>query len=174
MIVILYDSECQLTNGLAIKIKNSIEREHVDTILMTLDRIDDQYLNSAKGIVFGCRSGFSTGVSEAMLRFMNTTYDRYEHQTWKNKFAAGFSPDTGLNSTKTIEDLCNFAAKHSMIWISQGHLAENEGRNVFYGSSRTRVNKNKSFLGCIATAEPMDLTADCFGMRIAAQVRRLL
>lgn len=163
MIVILYDPECQITNGLALKIKLGIGSE---CILMNLDNVDNHILNLAKCIIFGCRTGFSPGVSEAMLNFMNNSRGQFENQIWKNKFAAGFTSDTGLNASRTIEDLCNFASKHSMLWIPQGHLAETEGLNMGI------INKNKSFLGCISLPD-QDQTAYCFGLRIANIVRSL-
>ena len=48
-----------------------------------------------------------------------------------------------------------------MIWIPQGHLAENEGTGM------RGINKNKSYLGCIS--EENDFTPFFFGKRIAQQ-----
>jgi multimeric flavodoxin WrbA len=150
-----------------------MEHDNTTVSLMSLNAINSTILNSAKCIVFGCRTGTMTpGVSESMLKYMNQTFDIFENQVWKNKLAGGFTTDSGSTSESTILDFCKFAAKHSMIWISQGNLAENEGHNVFFGSSETRVNHNKSFLGCITTPAPMDLTAEIFGRRISEQVRR--
>jgi multimeric flavodoxin WrbA len=168
MIVILYDAECHMTQGIALRIKAGINQE---CQLMGIDTIDYGIINQASTIIFGCRTGFTPGVSYRMLRFMDRSYDRFANQLWKNKFAAGFTTDTGSNSTRVIEDICMFTAKHSMIWIPQGHLAENEGHNRPRG---TRVNSNKSYLGCIASLEDNDLTAESFGRRISQQTERLL
>jgi len=168
MIVILYEMECNSTHGLALRIKRAMEREEMVCCLMPIHRPDYNILEKAYCIVFGCKTE-----SLVMARFMNETQDIYKNQAWKNKAAAGFTPLFNLNSKETIQTLCNFAAQHSMIWIPQGHLAENEGHNVFYGSSSTRVNSNKSYLGCVATTDDVDLTSDCFGKRIAQQVRKL-
>lgn len=173
MACILYDNDCENMNRIARKIQSGIREEYPICNLMTINNIDEPTLNSAKCIIFGCESGM-TGVAHTMAAFMDRTRDRFENQSWKNKLAAGFTLNNGANSNRTIEDLCNFAARHSMIWISQGHLAENEGRDVFYGSSVTRVNSNKSFLGCITTIDQADLTAECFGRRIGQQINLLL
>jgi len=170
MIVILYDPEISDLRLLALKIKGGIDNENQRNLLMPLNLIDEDILDSAKCIIFGCHSGINGDISTGMLEFMNSTSSKFHNQIWKNKLAAGFT--TG--SQKTIEDLCNFAAKNSMIWITQGHLAENEGSHVFFGSSRTRVNSNRSFLGCISMPEQYDLTASCFGTRIAQQCSRFL
>jgi hypothetical protein len=58
-----------------------------------------------------------------------------------------------------------------MIWIPQGHLEENEGQNR---PADTTINSNKSYLGCIASVDHTDLTAETFGRRISEQTDRLL
>jgi multimeric flavodoxin WrbA len=174
MIVILYDNECDITHRTALRIKEGIEREIVPCYLMTLDDIDITRLTLARCIIFGCRSGFSGGVTNKMSRFMERTRGEFENQIWKNKFASGFTVNTGVTSKDVIEELCNFAAKHTMIWIPQGHLAENEGHHAFENNSRARINSNKSYLGCIATIDQSDLTPAYFGRRIGRQVHLLL
>jgi hypothetical protein len=167
MIVILYDSESEEIQRVASRIRNGIG--NCET--MALNNISYSVLARANTILFGCASGLSTGVSYRMLEFMERTRDRFANQVWKNKFASGFTIDEGSSSIKIIEDLFSFACKHSMIWIPQGHLAENEGQNRPTG---TTVNRNKSYLGCIATLDVRDLTAETFGRRIREQTERLL
>jgi hypothetical protein len=174
MIVILYDNECDITHRTALRIKAGIEREIVPCYLMSIDDVDIARLTLARCIIFGCRSGFTGRVTYNMARFMERTRGDFENQIWKNKFAAGFTTDNGVNSKDTIEDLCNFAAKHTMIWIPQGHLAENEGHRAFQNNHNAKINSNKSFLGCIPTTDEGDLTADYFGRRIGKQVDTLL
>jgi len=128
-------------------------------------------LGRADTIIFGCKSGITPGLSYGMLEFMDRTQDRFLNQVWKNKFASAFTFDEGSNSIKTLEDIFAFACKHSMIWIPQGHLAENEGHNRPTG---TTVNSNKSYLGCITTLQNTDLTAETFGRRMSEQTERLL
>jgi len=168
MIVILYDSESEEIHRIAIRIKNGIQEP---CELMTLNNITHSLLSRAHTIIFGCASGFTPGLSYRMVLFMDRTQDRFLNQVWKNKFASAFTFDEGLNSIKTIECLCTFACKHSMIWIPQGHLAENEGSSR---PSGTTVNSNKSYLGCIASLDSIDLTAETFGRRISQQTSRLL
>jgi multimeric flavodoxin WrbA len=169
MIIILYDVGCNLTHAIALKIKTGIEREIVPCYLMTIDDIDIARLTLARCIIFGCPSRFSGGVSHKMSKFMDKTRNEFENQVWKNKFAAGFTVETEISSNNVIEEICNFSAKHSMIWISQGHLEENEAHGTY-----RRVNSNKSYLGCVASVDQIDTTAEWFGIRVGRQVRVLL
>jgi len=171
MIIILYDSDCNTTHAIAQKIMYGIQCENVSCHLMTIESLNESRLNLADCIIFGCRAGFTPGVTTKMSQFMDRTRVHFENQDWRNKFAAGFTTNTGSNSVNVIQDFCNFAAKHSMLWIPQGHLEENEGRNR---PIDTRVNNNSSFLGCITSVSQGNLTAEYFGRRIAQQTRRLL
>ena len=164
MIVILYDSESDEIHRIALKIRSGISG---NCELMALNNISYSFLGRADTIIFGCKSGFTPGLSHRMLQFMDSSHDRFVNQVWKNKFAAGFTVGEGV---KTLEDLFAFACKHSMIWIPQGHLEENEGSSRPIG---TTVNSNKSYLGCIGTLRNLDLTAETFGRRISQQTRRL-
>jgi hypothetical protein len=160
MIVILYDPESNTTHEIAKKIELGIENENRLCVLMDLADVEINTLISAKAIVFGCHAGFLPGVSQSMARFMNyTKTDIFENQIFKNKFAAGFTTRLGYDSTGVIEDICAFAAKHSMLWISQGNIAENEG------AGQNEINRNRSYLGCISSSN--DTTPVFFGRRIA-------
>ena len=167
MIVILYDSESEEIRRIVSRISSGIG--NCET--MAIDNVSYSVLGRADTIIFGCKSGLTPGLSYRMLQFMDRSQDRFLNQVWKNKFAAGFTVGEGSTSIKTLEDLFAFACKHSMIWIPQGHLAENEGHNRPNG---TTVNSNKSYLGCIATLHNTDLTAETFGRRINQQTHRLL
>jgi len=167
MIVILYDSESEEIQRVVSRIRNGIGNCEI----MTLDNISYSVLGRADTIIFGCKSGLTPGISQGMLEFMDHSHDRFANQVWKNKFAAGFTIGEGSTTVKTLEDLFAFACKHSMIWIPQGHLEENEGQNRSMG---TTINSNKSYLGCIATLRNTDLTAETFGRRIRQQTERLL
>jgi hypothetical protein len=167
MIVILYDTESEEIQRVVSRIRNGIG----NCEMMTLDNINHSILERADTIIFGCKSGLTPGISRGMLEFMDRSHDRFANQVWKNKFAAGFTIGEGSTSIKTLEDIFAFACKHSMIWIPQGHLEENEGQNRSMG---TTINSNKSYLGCIATLRNTDLTAETFGRRIRQQTERLL
>jgi len=168
MIVILYDSESEEIQRVVSRIRNGMGGR-CET--MTLNNISYSVLERADTIIFGCKSGLTPGISQGMLEFMNRTHDRFVNQAWKNKFAAGFTIGQGSTTLKTLEDLFAFSCKHSMIWIPQGHLEENEGQNKPMG---TKINTNKSYLGCIASLENIDITAETFGRRISQQTHRLL
>jgi len=167
MIVILYDSDSEEIRQVASRIRNGIG--NCET--MALNNISYSVLGRADTIIFGCKSGLTPGISQGMLQFMDRSQDRFANQAWKNKLAAGFTIGEGSTTLKTLEDLFAFACKHSMIWIPQGHLEENEGQNRPMG---TTVNSNKSYLGCIASLRNTDLTAETFGRRISQQTDRLL
>jgi multimeric flavodoxin WrbA len=168
MIVILYDSDSEEIHRIAMRIRNGIEG---NCELMTLNNVSYSFLGRADTIIFGCSSGFTPGLSYRMLQFMDRSQDRFLNQVWKNKFASAFTIDEGSTSTKTLEDLFAFACKHTMIWIPQGHLEENEGSSRPTG---TTVNRNKSYLGCIAAVHTTDLTSETFGRRISQQTEQLL
>ena len=111
MIVILYDPESNTTHEIAKKIELGIENENRLCVLMDLADVEINTLISAKAIVFGCHAGFSPGVSQSMVRFMNyTKTDIFENQVFKNKFAAGFTTRSGYDSTGIIEDMLVFGA----------------------------------------------------------------
>jgi len=168
MIVILYDSDSEEIHRIALRIRNGIQG---NCELMALNNVSYSFLGRADTIIFGCSSGFTPGLSYRMIQFMDRSQDRFLNQVWKNKFASAFTIDEGSTSMKTLEDLFAFACKHSMIWIPQGHLAENEGSTRPVG---TTVNRNKSYLGCISILHDTDLTAETFGRRIGEQTRRIL
>jgi multimeric flavodoxin WrbA len=168
MIVILYDAESEEIHRVVSRIRNGMGGR---CEIMTLDKICHSVLEQADTIIFGCKSGLTPGLSNRMLEFMDRTQDRFINQVWRNKFASGFTIGEGSTSIKTLEGLFAFTCKHSMIWIPQGHLEENEGQNIPMG---TTVNSNKSYLGCIATLRNTDLTAETFGKRIRQQTERLL
>jgi len=162
-IAIVYDPSCDLTKNIALNIMSGIEEEDVAVMLIDCNEPDYEYLDSSKLIIFGCPAGRILGVSENMANFMRKSQDRFENQVWKNKLSAGFTT-IGIDSSGIIEDFCRFAAKHSMLWIPQGRIEENEGSRGF-----TDVNLNKSYLGCITHAN--DITATVFGKRLGKQSR---
>ena len=167
MIVILYDSSCNETEFIAEHIKRGIERDLNTCIFMRLNNIDFHVLDSARLIIFGCPTNTINGISQEMFNFMNKTNDRFENQVWKNKLAAGFT-NVSSDSKKTIEELCNFSAKHSMLWIPQGHIAEN-CKLENHDPLRRDINKIKSYLGCISGFN--DKTGIFFGRHISYQCR---
>lgn len=161
-IAIIYDPSCDLTKEIALNIVRGIEEQDVSVKLIDCNEPDYEYLDFCKLIVFGCPTGKLLGVSENMAKFMRKSEHHFENQAWKNKLAAGFTT-IGTDSSGIIEDFCRFAAKHSMLWIPQGHIEENEGRKF------SDVNLNKSYLGCIT--DPSHITATLFGKRLGKQSR---
>ena len=122
MIIILYDSDCNTTHAIAQKIMYGIQGENVTCHLMTIEYLNESRLNLADCIIFGCRAGFTPGVTTKMSQFMDRTRVHFENQDWINKFAAGFTTNTGSNSVNVIQDFCNFAANCKRMQACGGDL----------------------------------------------------
>jgi len=147
-------------------IQNGIESQGLHVTCMHVNNIEISILYSADAIIFGCPSSFLPGVSVEFKNFMNDRSGTFHNQTWKDKLAGGFTTIHGQNSQGVLIELFTFACQNSMIWIPQGHLAENEGYSNMPVNLRT-VNQNESFIGCIATNNQNDLTAYYFGLHFA-------
>lgn len=123
-------------------------------------------LAAADCIIFGTPT-YMGSVSAEFKKFMDNSGGLWFGQAWKDKLAAGFTNSGGMNGDKqnTLHTLANFAAQHSMIWVSQGMMTANG------------VNRLGSYLGMMAqsgngpapdsvNAEDRQ-TAKLFGERVA-------
>lgn len=168
-VIIVYYSVNDNIHELAQYIKNGIRSRNMSVSLMNIEHLNMYELSNADTIVFGCHTMMG-GISGQYKLFMDLTNGHWHNQNWKNKLAAGFT--TGpFNSEKmaTLQTMAGFAAQHSMLWISQGHLAENEGR-----ASSEIINRQGSYLGLICETNASinnqsndNQTAYFFGIRIA-------
>jgi NAD(P)H dehydrogenase (quinone) len=126
-IIIVYQSRFGHTKTVVEHIytgENKITRE---VILLSIEeaQANMQLLHSAGTILFDCPTYFGT-VSAQSKKIMETTGDFWYQQLWKNKLAAGFTNSSPFSGDKlnTLQQISNFAAQHSMLWISTGILPQ--------------------------------------------------
>lgn len=125
-------------------------------------------LISADTIIFGCHT-IMGGVSSEFKLFMEYLDGSWQNQVLKDKFAAGFTTGhSRFDKTGTLQELSMFSAMHSMVWISQGHIAENSEYNTL------KINRLNMYLGLASEPnidrddrEADNRTAYLFGRRIA-------
>ncbi len=173
-VVIIYHSGYGHTQTVARQIQSGAKTvlEHV-TLLSTLEAVENiSLLHEADTLVFGCPTYMGT-VSAGFKQFMEATSKFWYAQTWKDKFAAGFTNSSTLNGDKlnTLQQLSLFAAQHSMLWISNGILPKFENN-----LSLPEPNGLASYLGLMTLSDnaTKDITllqgletAELFGRRIA-------
>jgi NAD(P)H dehydrogenase (quinone) len=177
-VVILYHSINGFIEMVMTNIKNGIDstNNNIEVTMMDIQCLSLDQLYNADTIVFGCPT-IMGGPSAQFKSFMDLTTGIWHNQIWKNKLAAGFTTSEGLGGDKlaTLQAISLFAAQHSMIWISQGHIAENEGNG-----SNLHINRLESYIGCMAqnhtdvqeNNESYYKTAYYFGKRIASATVR--
>jgi NAD(P)H dehydrogenase (quinone) len=138
-------------------------------------------LDSADAIVLGCPT-YMGSASAALKAFMEESFrPQWTEQRWKDKLAAGFTNSAGMSGDKlaTLQQLCDFATQHGMLWVS---LGEPPGWQDSTGTADD-INRLASFLGLMtqswsdrgpnATPPEADLaTARRFGARIANLTHR--
>ncbi len=173
-IVIIYHSGYGHTKMVAEHIQKGASRELEHVTLLSTHEAQDRFelLHQADTLVFGCPTYMGT-VSAEFKKFMEATGKFWYAQTWKDKFAAGFTNSSTLNGDKlnTLQQLSIFSAQHSMLWISSGILPKFENDNQL-----EEPNGLASYLGLMTLADnstkkinpPKGLeTAQLFGQRIA-------
>jgi len=142
--------------------------------IMDADKVNYDALNRSNAIIFGCPTNMG-GPSATFKAFMEETFTAFYQQVFKNKLAAGFTYGAPYSGDKfhTIQALSNFAAMHSMHWISQGDIRENEAANV-----NMKINPLNSHLGNMsesvndAYGQEFMETAYYFGRRVGNVVNR--
>lgn len=146
--------------------------EQVALVSTTEAQENFDLLHKADTLVFGCPTYMGT-VSAEFKKFMEATGKFWYAQTWKNKFAAGFTNSSTTNGDKlnTLQQLILFSAQHSMLWISTGILPKFEN-----DIQLEEPNGLASYLGLMTQSDnatrklnpPKGLeTAVLFGKRIA-------
>lgn len=126
-------------------------------------------------ILFGCPTLMS-GPSAKFRQFIEFSMNQFHNQTLNNKIAGGFTAGTPLNGDRgqVLQALASFTAQHSMLWVNQGHIAENEG------AAERGINHAGSYLGLAVETLPGEhephfddlRTANLFGRRIANSTRQ--
>jgi NAD(P)H dehydrogenase (quinone) len=140
VISLIHDASGCHTSDAAQQIASHLQSPDTLVHIVSVDAVDENWdkLHHADIIVFGCTTSFGT-VSSAFKKFMESTDSFWYKQSWKNKFAAGFtvSPFATGDKLNTLQSLSIFAAQHSMHWISPGILPrfinneQTEGQNRF-------------------------------------------
>ncbi|MDR6376186.1 flavodoxin family protein [Paraburkholderia caledonica] len=104
-------------------------------------------LAAADAIVFGAPT-FMGSAHGLFKLFLETGFNPWLGQEWKDKIAAGFTNSASRSGDKliTLEQIAIFTAQMSMVWIGVG---DQPGGN-FKDSQVTDVNLNGSWLGLIA------------------------
>jgi len=178
-VTILADLNSQFSRYIAYRIRDGLNFQGIIVNLVEIQNLEIALLFETDAIIFGCPT--IMGAPSARFKtFMESTQPQLYNQTLKNKMSAGFTFGEPMSGDKsaTIQALSNFAAQHSMIWVPQGDIAENEGAN-----SNIQINPTQSYLGNISEIQginnnqinvPIEFseTAYYFGIRIGHVVNR--
>jgi NAD(P)H dehydrogenase (quinone) len=175
----------QFARDIAARIREGLNSQNVIVNLVETQNLEMAALVETDAIVFGCPTIMGSP-SARFKTFMESTQPQLYNQTFRNKMAAGFTFGDPMSGDKsaTIQALSNFAAQHSMIWVPQGDIAQNEGVN-----SNLQINPTNSYLGNISEIQmnnndiyinnnimnvPLEFseTAYYFGVRIGHTVNR--
>jgi NAD(P)H dehydrogenase (quinone) len=137
-------------------------------------------LDAADAIIFGAPTLMGS-VSAGMKQFMEKVVERYFHQSWDGKLAAGFTNSASLSGDKlnTLVDLVMFSAQMGMHWLSLGLLSGVDATH----SKMESLNRLGSWLGAMAQSNvdqgpdlaPPDAdrrTAEHLGHRVAEAALR--
>jgi NAD(P)H dehydrogenase (quinone) len=137
-------------------------------------------LDAADAIIFGAPTLMGS-VSAGMKQFMEKVVERYFHQKWDGKLAAGFTNSASLSGDKlnTLVDMVMFAAQMGMHWLSLGLLSGVDATH----SKMESLNRLGSWLGAMAQSNvdqgpdlaPPDAdrrTAEHLGKRVAEAALR--
>lgn len=147
------------------------------SILNVTELNDDSWkqLDEANCIIFGSPT-YMGSVSAKFKEFMEATGKKWFEQKWKDKFAAGFTNSGGISGDKllVLQELVIFACQHSMVWISQGLMADSSKP----AGDASAINRTGSYLGCVAQSNNTDPepakgdleTARLFGKRVGQYV----
>lgn len=174
-VTIVGDLNSQVARDIAHRIRGGLEFQGILVNLVNLDDLELNVLVNSDAIIFGCPTIMSSP-SAKFKAFMEATHQQMYNQSFKNKIAAGFTFGEALSGdmSSTIQTLSNFAAHHSMIWVPQGDIAQNEGIN-----SIVEINPTYSFLGNMTLVSnphniPIEFsqTSYYFGLRIGQIVNQ--
>ncbi|KOY87473.1 hypothetical protein AD998_16205 [bacterium 336/3] len=179
-IVIVYHSGYGHTKIVAEYVLKGVLIETPQAILLTTSEAQSNIdlLHQADTIVFGSPT-YMGSVSAEFKKFMEFTGKFWYKQPWKNKLAAGFTNSSTLNGDKlnTLQQICLFAAQHSMLWVSMGilpkfendrQLEEPNGLGSYLGLMTLSNNSTQEIIA------PKGLeTAELFGKRIAQITHKL-
>ena len=182
-VVILYHSGFGHTAALAAAVHRGAAAVPGATAkLLRTEDVDQHWaeLDAADAIIFGAPTLMGS-VSAGMKQFMEKVVERYFHQKWDGKLAAGFTNSASLSGDKlnTLVDMVMFAAQMGMHWLSLGLLSGVDATH----SKMDSLNRLGSWLGVMAQSNvdqgpdlaPPDadrLTAERLGRRVAEAALR--
>lgn len=115
-------------------------------------------LEASDAIAFGCATYMGSG-SAIFKAFLETAFEKWRVQAWKDKFAAGFTNSASPSGDKlsTLIQLAVFAAQMGMFWVG---LADGPGGNLSV-STPQNINRIGSWLGVMGQSngdQSLDLT----------------
>ena len=132
-------------------------------------------LDNADAIVFGCAT-YMGSVSAIYKAFLETVFEKWLVQAWKDKVGAAFTNSASQNGDKlsSLIQLVVFGAQMGMIWVGVG---DGPGNN-WSGGSVDDNNRLGSWLGAMgqsngdqtredAPSKGDRLTAERLGERVA-------
>ena len=182
-VVILYHSGFGHTGALAEAVhRGAAAVPGVEARLIRAEEAEQHWaeLDAADAVIFGAPTLMGS-VSAGMKQFMEKVVERYFHQKWDGKLAAGFTNSASLSGDKlnTLVDLVMFSAQMGMHWLSLGLLSGVDATH----SKMDSLNRLGSWLGAMAQsnvdqgadAAPPDAdrrTAEHLGRRVAEAALR--
>jgi len=186
-ISVVFQSGAGHTRALAEAIvRGSRKVEDVDVHLLEItgkDVVEGRWQNDAilaqletsDAIVFGCATYMGSG-SAIFKSFLETSFQKWVTQSWKDKFGAAFTNSASQSGDKlsTLIQLAIFGAQMGMIWVGVG---DGPGNNWSGGTSSDN-NRLGSWIGAmgqsngdqdpsIAPSAGDRVTAERLGERVA-------
>jgi len=160
IITIVYHSNYGHTEQAAQALATALWSSELEVHLVHVAKVHENWnlLHTADTLVFGCPTYFAN-VSAGFKTFMEATGNFWYKQTWKNKWAAGFtvSSTTGGDKLNTLQSLALFAAQHSMHWINLGVLPRYLNDQQTDGQNRLA-----SYLGLMIQSDNSQQHVDAF------------
>jgi NAD(P)H dehydrogenase (quinone) len=187
-VAVVYHSTAGHTKKLAEAAFRGAKNAGANVTLISVDELKADApawakLDGADAIIFGSPTYMGT-VSAGFKVFAEAAAGRWFKQTWKDKFAAGFTSSANFSGDKlnTLTTLSINAAQHGMIWISLGILPPFIGDEK--GPLPDAPNRSGSYLGAMGSsfqAQPEvspssgDVrTAELLGERVAVLTAKFL
>lgn len=150
MISIVYFSASGQTKGVAEKVAQGVTEAGKEVKIINVETITEEdwkTLDKSDAIIFGSPT-YMGSVAAQFKKFMDDSAGRWMEQSWKNKYAAGFTNSAGLNGDKlnTLVSITLFACSHAMIWISFGERTSSRNDDG--------INRLGSYIGLMTQVDP--------------------
>lgn len=127
-------------------------------------------LDASDAIAFGCATYMGSG-SAIFKAFLETAFQKWQVQAWKDKFAAGFTNSASPSGDKlsTLIQLAVFAAQMGMFWVG---VSDGPGGNLST-STPQNINRIGSWLGAMGQSngdQSLDTTPSHGDIQTAARL----